>query len=185
MSNWIDYELDVLASNPAEINQIAARLQQPSAELTKWAAAGFGQTISEVTEPLKEVVGFEVVCNLGHLDPSVNKARRFRNSSKDKYRGIVESHLSECTVTFPAAIFLLTYCDMQYSYSGKYVIRAGEIVQRIHDGRQKAQGMEWALLDIFAPFRAEWDADLEFGSLWGEWLADVITAAKVLKAEEI
>jgi hypothetical protein len=29
MSNWIDYNLDVLAGSPAEISQIAERLNQP------------------------------------------------------------------------------------------------------------------------------------------------------------
>jgi hypothetical protein len=38
MSNWIDYKLDVLAGSPAEINQIAERLNQPSLELANWIA---------------------------------------------------------------------------------------------------------------------------------------------------
>lgn len=33
MSNWVDYSVDVLEGSPAEINQIAERLKQPSAEL--------------------------------------------------------------------------------------------------------------------------------------------------------
>jgi hypothetical protein len=38
MSNWIDHKLDVLAGSPAEINQIAERLNQPSLELANWIA---------------------------------------------------------------------------------------------------------------------------------------------------
>jgi hypothetical protein len=54
MSNWIDYNLDVLAGNPAEINQIAERLNQPSLELANWIAQRDGQPLSAVREGLKE-----------------------------------------------------------------------------------------------------------------------------------
>jgi hypothetical protein len=40
MSNWIAYQLDVLARNPAEMNQIAERLKQPSEKLVSWVAEG-------------------------------------------------------------------------------------------------------------------------------------------------
>ena len=43
MSNWLDYELDVLASSPSEINQIAERLKQPSTSLLNFVADKFGQ----------------------------------------------------------------------------------------------------------------------------------------------
>ena len=33
MSNWIFYDLDVLASNPNEINRITEKLNRPSREL--------------------------------------------------------------------------------------------------------------------------------------------------------
>jgi hypothetical protein len=85
------------------------------------------------------------------------QARRFQNSFKDKHRGIVDSHLFEIPEEFPAAIFLLTYYDMQASYSGKAVIRAGKAIQEVFDGNQQAQAVDWVLLDIFAPFRAEYE----------------------------
>ncbi|MGC2517084.1 MAG: hypothetical protein WA383_21385, partial [Terriglobales bacterium] len=143
MSNWIDYDLDVLASNPDEINQIAARLNQPSLELAYWAAKRFGQPVGEVAEGLKELLAFKTVRNLGYLDNAVNKARRFSISFKDKYSGVVKSHLSEVSEAFPTAIFLVTYYDMQASYAGKWVERAGELVQQIHDGDQQAQAIDW------------------------------------------
>jgi hypothetical protein len=183
MSNWIDYDLDVLASNPDEINQIAARLNQPSLELAYWAAKRFGQPVGEVAEGLKELLAFKTVRNLGYLDNAVNKARRFSISFKDKYSGVVKSHLSEVSEAFPTAIFLVTYYDMQASYAGKWVERAGELVQQIHDGDQQAQAIDWVLLDIFAPFRAEYELGLEFGSLWQKWLADTATAVQDLKGE--
>jgi len=183
MSNWIDYDLDVLASNPDEINQIAARLNQPSLELAYWAAKRFGQPVGEVAEGLKELLAFKTVRNLGYLDNAVNKARRFSISFKDKYSGVVKSHLSEVSEAFPTAIFLVTYYDMQASYAGKWVERAGELVQQIHDGDQQAQAIDWVLLDIFAPFRAEYELGLEFGSLWQKWLADTATAVQDLRRE--
>jgi hypothetical protein len=183
MSNWIDYDLDVLASNPAEINQIAARLNQPSFELATWVAQRFGQPVGEVAEGLKELLEFKSVRNLGYIDNAVNKARRFSISFKDKYSGVVKSHLSEVSEAFPTAIFLVTYYDMQASYAGKWVERAGDLVQQIHDGDQQAQAIDWVLLDIFAPFRAEYELGLEFGSLWQKWLADTATAVQDLRRE--
>jgi hypothetical protein len=182
MSNWIDYQLDVLASDLHEINQIASRLRQPSKELVSWIATAYGQELSEDTEGLRELLDFETVKNLGFIHPSKNQARRFYLLFKDKFYGIVEGHLSEMSECFPRAIFLVTYSDMQFSYSGKKVIRAGEEAQHIQDSNHHAQSIDWALLDIFSPFRAEYDSGLEFGSLWREWLDDVITAAKDLKS---
>lgn len=95
MSNWIDYDLDVLAGSPPEINQIAERLKQPSTELVAWAAGKFGQPVSEINEALKEMFEFKATRNLGSVDPITNRARRFSLSFKDRYHGIVDSHLFE------------------------------------------------------------------------------------------
>jgi hypothetical protein len=185
MSNWIDYNLDVLAGSPAEINQIAERLSQPSLELANWIAQRDGQPVSEVAEGLKELLEFKTVKNLGCVRQDVNKARRFSLEFKDKFYGIVDSHLTEVSRAFPAAIFLLEHFDMQASYSGKRVIRAGEVVQEVFDGDQRVQGFDWALLDIFAPFKAEYyGEEHEFGSLWAPWLKTIVAAAKALKDQQ-
>jgi len=181
MSNWIDYELDVLAGSPAEINRIAGRLKQPSAELLTWAAEKFGQPSSEVAEGLKELFEFVATRNLGYVDASVNQARRFTLAFKSRSYGIVNSHLYEISEEFPSAVFLLTYRDMMASYSGKDVIRAGEIIQSVHDGDQKVQSLDWVLIDIFPPFYAEYYDGLPFGSLWQEWLAKMGAAVADLK----
>lgn len=186
MSNWINYNLDVLASCPAEINQIAERLNQPSFALTSWIAQRDGQPVSEVAEGLKELLEFKMVKNLGYVHNDVNKARRFSLAFKSRYYGIIDSHLVEVSEAFPKAIFLLEYFDMQASYSGKRVIRAGEVVQEVFDGDQQAQGLDWALLDIFAPFRAEYYGEgHEFGSLWTSWLDAIVATAMSLKNQEV
>ena len=182
MGNWIDYRLDVLANSPAEINQIAERLNQPSLELAGWIAQKDGHPVNEITGPLKELLEFKTVTNLGYVGDDVNKARRFSLAFKDRYYGIVKSHLAEVSETFPTAIFLLEYYDQQASYAGKKVIRAGEIVRQIHDGHQQAQAMDWVLVDIFAPFKSEYELGAEFGSLWQEWLADLTIAVHELKS---
>jgi len=182
MPNWIDYNLDVLAGSPAEINQIADRLNQPSLELANWIAQRDGQPVSAVGEGLKELLEFKTVKNLGYVHHDVNKARRFSLEFKDKFYGIVDSHLTEVSRAFPAAIFLLEYFDTQASYTGMRVIRAGEVVQEVFDGDQQVQGLDWALPDIFAPFKAEYfGEEHEFGSLWTTWLDAIMAAVKGLK----
>jgi hypothetical protein len=106
----------------------------------------------------------------------------FALSFKVLHTDIVDSHLLEVSHTAPTAIFLLEYYDMQSSYSGKQVIRAGEVVRAIHDGEQKSQAVDWVLLDIFAPFRTEYLEERQFGSLWQQWLNDVRSAAENLAA---
>ena len=101
MSNWIDYNLDVLAGSPAEINQIAERLTQPSLELVNWIAERDGQQANEVTEGLKELLEFKTVKNLGYVHQDVNKARRFSLAFKSRSYGIVDSHLVEVSEAFP------------------------------------------------------------------------------------
>jgi hypothetical protein len=122
--------------------------------------------VSESAERLKELLEFKTVENLAYVHNDVSKARRFGLEFKDRYYGIVDSHLTEVSRAFPAAIFLLEYFDMQMSYSGKRVMRSGEVVQEVFDGDQQVRGLDWALLDIFAPFRAEYfGEEHEFGSL--------------------
>jgi hypothetical protein len=185
MSNWIDYRVDVLAGSPAEINEIAERLNQPSSELVNWIAERDGQQANEVTEGLKELLEFKAVRNLGYVSNDVNKARRFSLSFKDRHYGIIDNQLAEVSEAFPSAVFLLEYRDAQASYAGKRVMRAGEIVQEVFDGDQRVQGLDWALLDIFAPFEAEYHGEEhEFGSLWTPWLDAIVAAAKALKDEQ-
>ncbi len=182
MSNWIDYNLDVLAGSPAEINQIAERLNQPSSELANWIAQRDGQPLSTVRKGLEELLEFKTVKNLGYVATEINKARRFSLAFKDRSYSVVNSHLVGLSKAFPTAIFLLEYFDLQASYSGKRVMRAGEVVQEVFDGDQKVQGLDWALLDIFAPFRAEYyGEEHEFASLWNSWVEAATAAAKGLK----
>jgi hypothetical protein len=183
MSNIIDYSLDVLATNPEEINRIATRLKRPSTELLDWVAKRDNCKPDEIAQSLAELVSFEPVRNLFHLHESVNKARRFENSFK-KFTGIVNSHMLEVSAEFPSAVFLLEYRDMQVSCSGKTVIRAGEVVQKIFDGEQQSQALDWVLLDIFAPFVAEWNEGLPFGSLWARWIEDAKAAFRQLEEND-
>lgn len=170
MSDWIDYRLDVLATNPEEINRIATRLKQLSPELLDWVAKRDNRKPDEIEQDVTELVSFEPVANLFYIHESVNKARRFENSFKDRCSGIVKSHIFEISAEFPNAVFLLEAYFMQASCSGKRVIHAGEIVQDIFDLNQHSEAHDWVLLDIFAPFVAEWNEGLAFGSLWTKWL---------------
>jgi hypothetical protein len=92
------------------------------------------------------------------------------------------SHIVLVSRQFPTAIFLLEYWDDQYSYAGKLVIRAGEEIREVFDGNQQSQACEWVLPDIFAPFRAEYDRDLEFGSLWGQWVRELAAGIRELQS---
>lgn len=114
MSNVIDCVLDVPASNPEEINLIAARLKQPSSELLDWVAKKQNCKPDRIAQSLTELVSFEPTKNLFYIHESVNKARRFENSFK-RYTGIVDSHLLEVSGKFPNAVFLLEYFDTQWS----------------------------------------------------------------------
>ena len=182
MANAISYRLSVLATSPAEINSIATRLKKPSTELVDWAAKRFDKERSAVAEGITRLVAFEPSANLFYVHESVNKARRFHNSFK-RYSGIVDSHIFEVSTEFPNTLFLLEYFDEMSSYTGKTVIIAGKETQHVHDGRQHAQGLDWALPDIFAPFKAEYELGLPFGSLWDEWLRAIGDAVGKLKSE--
>jgi len=185
MSNWIDYKIDVLATSPVEINQIAERINHSSLELARWIAERDQEPFNDVLEALKKLLAFKTVKNLGVIADDENKARRFSLAFKDKYYGIVDAHLMELSESFPNATILLEYWDMQASYSGKRVMRAGKVVQEVFDGDQQAQGLDWTLLDIFAPFRAEYyGEEHEFGSPWSSWVKAIVAAAKALKDEQ-
>jgi len=183
MSNWIYCSLDVLASSPKEMNRVAERLNQPSQELSSWVAQRLSR---EVAEGLPRLLEFKAVKNLSDVDDRLNQARRFSIVFNSKRNGIVWSHLFEVSEAFPAAIFLVECRDGGLNYASKKVIRAGELVQELYDGERPTQlGGDWALLDIFAPFRTEYYGGVaEFGSLWQPWLDGVIAAARRLKGKE-
>ena len=194
MSNWVDVHLDVLASSPEEINQIEGALQKPCEQLIAWRAQKTGEDPKEIAGTIQEIVSFTPICNLGYLCPSVNKARRFENSWKDRFWGLVFSHVHFVSRDFSKAVVLAQYWDDQMSYGGKLVILAGDEFRSSYDGDHRAQGREWALPDIFAPFEAEYELGLECGGLWDEWiegmsrqlttLTERYPGARGLKAEQ-
>jgi hypothetical protein len=94
MSNLVDVHLDVLAPNAGQLNDIEKALQNPCDELIAWRAQRTGENPQEIAANIKEIVSFKPVRNLGYVDPSVNKARRFESSWKDKFSGLVWSHVS-------------------------------------------------------------------------------------------
>jgi hypothetical protein len=122
MSNWIDMQLDVLASSPDQINKIEATLQQPCEELLTLVAKNWDEDAKEIAENVKALVALKPTRNLGHIDPSANKARRFENEWKDKFSDILWSHVYFVSQEFPEAIFLASYWDTSTSCAGKRVI---------------------------------------------------------------
>jgi hypothetical protein len=205
MSNWIDYELDLLAQSSEELERVITRLQQPSAELVNWVerqqravrAVHVPKTdfdeqctltleppkadhprITSLAEQLKELVQFEMVERFH--SQGITKSCRLKIARRDHSAGILRGHLFEVSAEFPDAILLLFNYDMQASYAEKMVIKEGEVFQQIHDGRQQAQAMDWVLIDIFAPFKTEFELGIEFGSMLQQWLADLAVAVKEL-----
>lgn len=166
MSNWVDLRMDVLASSPDEINKI----ERAREELIAWRAQKTGEDPKEIAGRTKEIVSLKPNRNLGILDSSMNRAGRFEGTWKDKFWGLVWSHVHFVSRDFPKAVFLAAYWDDCMSYGGKIVIHAGDEIRSSYDGDHHAQGIEWVLPNIFAPFRAEYELGLECGSLWDEWV---------------
>jgi hypothetical protein len=181
MSNWIDMRLDVLAPSSDEINKIEKALQEPCEDLLTWSAERGNQRVEDIREDVRLIVRLTPTRNLGLVDPSLNKARRFENEWKDRYSGLVWSHVYFVSRDFPDSIFLAEYWDTGASYAGKSVIRGGREIRHIYDGNQQAQGREWVLLDIFAPYRTEYDMDADFGIFWDAWLLELEGAVGKLK----
>jgi hypothetical protein len=169
MSNWVDLHLDVLSSSPDEISRIERALREPCQELIDWRAQQTGDAPKEIAGSIKEIVSLKPIRNLGYVHSSVNKARRFAGEWKDKFSGLVWSHVEFVSRDFPSAIFLAQYWDDQMSYGGKRVFHAGDEIRSSFDGDHHAQGIEWVLPNIFAPFRAEYELGLKCGCLWDEW----------------
>ena len=182
MSNCVDIQLDVLASSPDQINDIELSLQQPCDELLKWVATKWDQTPEQVAGDLKRLITFQCTRNLGAADPTRNKARRFRNSFRVRRWGLVLSHLYFVSREFPNAVFLMEYWDTCMSYAGKSVIKEGREIRQIHDGNQQAQGSEWVLPNIFAPYESEYQTGQEFGLFWDSWVLGMEDALSVLKS---
>ena len=118
-----------------------------------------------------------------YQDDSVNKARQFSLSFKGEHDGIVDSHLIEVSAAFPKALFLPRILRHASELLWQASDAGGRNRARSNDKDQKSQALDWALLDIFAPFRAEYCEEKPFGSLWNRWLEDIVAAAKQLLQE--
>jgi hypothetical protein len=174
LNNCLNYTLDVLASR-AEFSEICERLNRPSLELIRRIAERFD-------EPADKIAGWvtdERLLDFELVEP-VDTAL-LSLYCRDEHRCIVDNHLVEVSHAYPKAIFLLDYNNSYARYTARRVIRAGEVVQEIVDDDWQVQRSDWALLDIFAPFKAEYYSQKEFGSLWDSWLDSVIEAATRLK----
>jgi hypothetical protein len=163
MANNVDYMLEVLATSPEEINRISTRLKQPLPEWLDWVA----KSENYKPESLAKWVSFE-----GPDVGADESSRWFKNECYHWNCHIVRSHVFEVSTEFPNAVFLLDVVEMYAFYYSKRVIRAGNIVQRIDDGGW-LNTEEWVLLDIFVPFRNEWESGLPFGSRWANWVGAV------------
>lgn len=181
MGNWIDVRLDVLAPSPDEINKIEAALQQPCEDLLAWVAERWGKDQNEIATDATNLVAFRPIQNLGYMDSSVNKARRFQHSFKERSWGVVWSHVYCVSRDFPEAIFLAEHWDCQGNYTAKDVIRGGREIRHVSDNDQQAQCREWVLPNIFCPYRTEYELDVEFGMFWNPWLLAMEGAVAKLK----
>jgi len=152
MANRIDYTLDVFATSPKEIDEVTHALVQ-----------------------------FKVVHNLGYVDEDLNKARRFETSYQIYFHGQIAKQLCQVSQSFPNAVFLAYFYDIHGGWARKEVIRNGVVERFVWDRKQRAQMREWMLLDIFAPFLAEYETGQPFGSMWNEWVDDLMAAADELR----
>jgi hypothetical protein len=168
MSNYVIVQLDVLASDSAEIAEIEVALQQPCEELIVWWAKVCDEDPADFASDIKETAAFKPKLDF-HRGGQPVQARRFENSFKRSW-GLVWSHVKFVSRDFPKAIFLAEYWDDQGNYDGKKVIHAGHEVRSSHDGASPAQFSEWVLPNIFAPYQTEYELGLEFGSRWDEWV---------------
>jgi hypothetical protein len=165
------YAVGCSGVQPARINAIENALKNPCGELIAWRAQMFGIQPKDIAEGVKKTVTFNPVHNVCPVHPSVNKARRFGSLWDSRFWGLVFSHVELVSQDFPNAVFLAEYWwDLQAGSCGKIVIQAGEEIRSSHDCDQRAQSHEWVSPNIFAPYQTEYLLDLEFGSLWNDWL---------------
>jgi hypothetical protein len=182
MGNVVDVQLDVLASDPAEIKEIEVALQEPCDELIVSYAGWCNQDPVNIASDIKDVVAFKPTLDL-HLAGKPVTARRFKNSFKRSW-DLVWSHVHFVSKDFPKAIFLAEYWDWMGNYDGKLVIHAGNEIHSSHDDARRGQFSAWALLDIFAPYQSEYELGLEFGSLWDAWIEDTRKALADLAGDD-
>ena len=183
MSEWIDCTLDVVATNPKEMNDIASALRNPPREflLVAFAASERRRPDDVEIEQAREVIAFKTAKDLPHVAEIGNKVWRFENSYRTTCEGVIDWHLSDVSAAFPNAIFLADYCNLGWNCVWKRVLRNGVTERSVSDGDQPAQGIDWVVLDIFAPFRTEYQNGRPFGSMWKKWVDDLVAAANGLR----
>lgn len=106
-------------------------------------------------------------------------ACKFRTHMRET-SGLMYDHITELSKAFPQAVFLMELYDMESS-NEKTVFHGGRLLRATFDNSPHVQGGIWALLNIFTPFMAEYESGLPVGSLWDEWMNDVIAAAHALR----
>jgi len=167
--------LCVLASDSKEVSDLAVRLNDPSKELRGMLSE---RLQLPRTDGFSEVLDFRVVGNLSTIEAA---ARTFKLTIEDRFRGGLAFHLVEISTEFPGATFLPE--TVGTTFSRKQVLREGRWVQELQGSDRANKATGFGILDIFAPFRAEYSAKLAFGSLWETWLDETGGALQQLKSD--
>jgi hypothetical protein len=132
----------------------------------------------EASIQAEEVLGFR---QEEGTEQDSDRATGSRFAAGIGYGDVVKDHLRECSAAFPQATLLVEYRSEKYCYAGRMVFHAGRIAVYLSDDLRLAAGFDWTLLDVFAPFRVEGSAGLEFGSLWGRWVEDMRSDLEILR----
>ena len=138
------------------------RLNEPSKELRAWLCERL--QLPRI-DGISDVLDFKIAGNLTIIEAGV---RTFRLTIQDRFRGTVAIHLVEISAAFPTAVFLLE--SEGTGFIRKVVLRGGHWFQDVRSDDPGIQTTSAGILDIFAPYRAEHEARLTFGSLWKRWL---------------
>jgi hypothetical protein len=170
MSRTQYFDVTVLAADAAELSRIADQLREPSPASKQWV---------HDHQSDGHIFDFSPVGDLLNFGERKGGACKLRTHLTGAF-GLAYCHLLDVSAAFPSAVFLMEAYDMD-SFTEKMVFHGGRLLRATHDNDSHVQGGVWVLLNIFVPFKVEYELALPVGSLWDEWVADVTEAAHELR----
>jgi hypothetical protein len=112
-----------------------------------------------------------------------DKARRFINSPFNyPFKHLIDGELCQVSASFATAIFLVEYREELEGLASREVMR-NAVVERWVSADKPPLMPDWVLPDIFVPFLEEFESGLPFGSMWSDWVADLVAAADGLRKQ--
>jgi hypothetical protein len=170
MHNDLEIEFEVLDTRD-ELYAVARSLSEPDEDVSRKASCRTASGDDADPDALRKRIAFASIGVNNEYDCD-GEGWHFSCKTEEQRLPDVLFHLFERSSRHRASLFLIKI-GHEGEYSEKTVVHGGAILATTVDPHPLTASKPWAPLDIFIPYKTEFETGREVGSLWENWVADM------------